>query len=666
MMTQFNLFNMNNKVSFNEFQKYIINVYLDIDNGKYNGNFLEEFQEKREVLLDFIKNKTKKKENQITKLDICPYSFIKYFRTKQQFETFIVLKSDSKEICSIINNFMNNKEWVINRVSYDYLFDNLFKIKFINSLDDFSDELFYMHFHYFLNDQESNNTNDVLNSLIKFYIYLLKNSCGNFTNISISILTYDNLITKLKSGFTVVSHNPYQNIPTSKKFLLRLDGSVTKNRVGVKNRILVVDSSFINNEKLAFCYIYYIWNDNSENIILKYSSIVYINSFIKILDENKSNEVVINISHILKFKSKIISDLKDSSKAVVLSKVKSFIKFLEAADLVKLDNNIYNFLKSVNTHSKGDKRKFSFDEINTIESCLYSKTLNTSLNMEFNLLYKLIYIAFKIQKSTPLRISTIFSLKTNCLEKISQRSYILRTPSKTKEVEVYNITEKTKLLIEEAIVLTSHIRKFAPNYLKESIFIYERKRYKSISMINSNTYHVILNSICTENNIDNLGQTGIRNLFNSTVSKHIIDNQLNENIIPQITKHSISTHFQNYDSYDIENFCENLYLVKIGEIELEGKVLFAKSLNSHHLEGNIGYCSSEKCLNNTLFDCFVCKYFETTISHESFFIDAINKIDFEIYNQSIKHEKEFLITKKSLLVKYYSKILELKENEKVI
>lgn len=185
-------------------------------------------------------------------------------------------------------------------------------------------------------------------------------------------------------------------------------------------------------------------------------------------------------------------------------------------------------------------------------------------------------------------------------------------------------------------------------------------------MINSNTYHVILNSICTENNIDNLGQTGIRNLFNSTVSKHIIDNQLNENIIPQITKHSISTHFQNYDSYDIENFCENLYLVKIGEIELEGKVLFVKSMNSHHLEGNIGYCSSEKCLNNTLFDCFVCKYFETTISHESFFIDAISKIDFEIYNQSIKHEKEFLITKKSLLVKYYSKILELKENEKVI
>ena len=66
MMTQFNLFNMNNKVSFNEFHKYIINVYLDIDNGKYNGNFLEEFQEKREVLLDFIKYKTKKKENQIT------------------------------------------------------------------------------------------------------------------------------------------------------------------------------------------------------------------------------------------------------------------------------------------------------------------------------------------------------------------------------------------------------------------------------------------------------------------------------------------------------------------------------------------------------------------------------------------------------------------------
>ena len=163
MMNQFNLFNMEIKVSFDEFQKHIINVYLDIDNDKYNGDYLYEFQEKRDVLLDFIRNRTKKKESQITKIDICPYSFIKYYRTKHQFETFIVLKSDSKEICSIINNFINNNEWVINRVSYDYLFDNLFKIKLINSLNDFSDDLFYIHFQYFLNDQESNHNNDVLN-----------------------------------------------------------------------------------------------------------------------------------------------------------------------------------------------------------------------------------------------------------------------------------------------------------------------------------------------------------------------------------------------------------------------------------------------------------------------------------------------------------------------
>jgi len=57
----------------------------------------------------------------------------------------------------------------------------------------------------------------------------------------------------------------------------------------------------------------------------------------------------------------------------------------------------------------------------------------------------------------------------------------------------------------------------------------------------------------------------------------------------------------------------------------------------------------------------MCRYFVTCPENIEYFENEIKTIDEQILEQDIPHEKEFLITKKSLYVKYLAECYKAKE-----
>lgn len=645
-----------------ELRKSIIKLIFEIDQNDYSV-FATSIRENYEIIVECLENPSLSKLEILKIGNINPKSFMRYYTTKHQFCNYLIINNITDDLYDLIFKFLNNREKILQRKSYIYLFENLFNIVKMSSSMEFSDKTFFIHYHFFNNDKNCNKDRDVVNSLINFYLYLLKGNIGTFEILSQSILTYDLLITKLNSGFRIVKHSYLLDIPKFDRFMFVVSNNTGKHRVGQLNRILSFDSTFIKNESLKNAYKFYIWLYENENIYLRYNTMSYIDKFIYLIDEIGNNIITVKIKHILEFKNNSIANLSDPSKAVALSKVKNFLKFIEQENFVNVEPTAYKLFQTTNTHSKSDKRMYSYIESEQIIQAI-EKFIQKSRDTDEQLLYKLYNIIIKVQRITPLRVSTILSLKLNCIEKISDNSYILKTPSKTKEIEEYNITKKVKELINEVIILTNKIRMNADDLIKDSLFIHRYKRYSKISVINPATYGTVINKFCKELNIKPIRQTGIRNLFNNQVSSYVINNYNNDSLISQLTKHSLNVHFKYYDSYDIREICEKLYLIKIGDLNLNGKVKLFKSEESNELSNSSGYCISNKCLDNSLFDCMLCKYFETTLDNEQFFTNAIDKIDQEIYYQEIVHEKEFLVTKKRILVAYYAKILELKiENE---
>ena len=57
----------------------------------------------------------------------------------------------------------------------------------------------------------------------------------------------------------------------------------------------------------------------------------------------------------------------------------------------------------------------------------------------------------------------------------------------------------------------------------------------------------------------------------------------------------------------------------------------------------------------------MCQHFVTTLDCMNYYKSEIDKIDDLIYEQKIKHEQEFLVSKKRLLVAYLEKLMELED-----
>jgi integrase len=541
-------------------------------------------------------------------------------------------------------------------------FEDAIYPKTVNGFEDLNDEVFFE-----LVKKISVNTTDVKaevgGRVVVFFQWLMtiipsELRKSNFPLVNSTLLTYIYVIKHIVNGSRVVKYSPYEEPKYYDKMLL-IPSSDDIHLQGDSYRVFPLDVSDISNAILKKWYIDFFWKSTSVILSGRAQTFSSIFRFLLKLDKNLSNdESEISITeadiaeYITLYKSSNVSDSKISFR---LQQLKKFLQFIETEYNYPVKQIFYRMMVFRNGKSRPNKDAYSKEEIKMIIAHLrISKPL--------------IACAILIISNSELRTASVMNLKTDCLVKtvskkgLEEYSVKVHTKTSENEVELININKYVKSYIEEALKLTEDIRKSATSYEKDFIFIFQPEGRTMPRRYKSGAFAIAINLACRKLDIKDKGTKGLRNNYMQAASNYLTKNNLSVALTRSITGHSINVHHSSYDQVNISEFFEQYYNLSIGNVYLIGTIKSNTALSEKAVVvGNCGFCSEEHCQLDGKLDCFMCKSFVTTLSCIPFYEKEIDKIERQIMQQTISHEKDFLLSKKKLLVGYLVKLYELRE-----
>lgn len=547
----------------------------------------------------------------------------------------------SNEIIEVFTGYLNSNK--LNQTNKTILNDNqkliysILKNRKIESRKDFND-LTYITDTKRLLDQNYNSFN-CINTL---YSYLLEKNYGVFELISDTILNFHGISKLVLDGYELYRFNPFSKIPNTDKWIIENDYKIYK-----------FDFSLLNNELKKEYLKSFIWN--YPNLSFKIKS-KRLNDFISVLNDLnlEKNKLKIETSDIIKIRKQFTENKESSSGFVLLNPIKSLIKYLDKKEYLIINQAQYDLFKVRHVNSKGNCIAYTEEEINKI---LKSLLKESEENEENKNLYLIMYYIVRLLESTSMRLETLLELNINSIYESKPGSYYVLASSKKVKFDKYNLTKKTKSYLDKVFEITNIYRN-NKNNINNYIFIYKSRNGNTIKRINRNKVQDVLLKVFEKYNIRNLGITGLRNRFMQDITKYVSDTGADTNLISTLSKHSYHVHYSHYYDENIENYALDLYGVNIGDLDLNGKVLKNTNLKSSSVVQNgCGNCSLENCSDFTVLDCLMCKHFITTPDNIPYFQNEIEIINNKIVNEEIAHEKEFLISKKRLLVKYLTECI---------
>ena len=449
----------------------------------------------------------------------------------------------------------------------------------------------------------------------------------------------------LLNGYQFVAHDVFQDLPTCNKWLL------------IENDSIYPFDFSIYNESKKIALKKYIWYTASPNISTKQSRQLYYKEFLSLIP-NEEFPLNIGPKIIMDFKEYYRKKHSDSSLAIAVNSIKGLVEYLENSNMLSINPFVKKMLTSTNTKAKPNTDSFKKEEIEQIFECIQSEINNEeNINLKYKL--KLCYAIIYYICHTSMRIETVLRLKLSDFHKESAGVYYYLAASKIKDNELYNVSSNIAKIHNSIVKESETIRANG----EDRLFIYKRLRSNSLSTISTTDIRKLLDKVCSTKSIDNKGISGFRNYFMQTVTKHVMDSGGEKALLESITKHSLRVNYNNYFENDMNDICLKMYGVYIGDIDLKGIVVSKKIEipKDRLVQNGCGYCNNVDCADKSKLDCLMCRYFITCPEHIEYFENEIKRIDEEIVNQDIPHEKEFLITKKSLYVKYLSECYKAKE-----
>lgn len=476
----------------------------------------------------------------------------------------------------------------------------------------------------------------------EFYIYLMKNKYGKFNVLNENIISHNTLYKLVLNDYKIVKYDNFQDIPFENKWILIY-----------KEKLYPFDfSCFTGLKQIAMKN--YIWSSADASIPTKYGRQKYYRDFLSLLEDTIPLKV--NPKNIMDFKN-LVKNERDSSLAVRVNSIKWLVTYFEKRGYLEINPFVKKMLSSTNVKSKPNTRGFTKDNINKI-----FKELNYMIESEQNqnkkIKLKLVYVVIYYLCHTGLRSESIMDLTLDSFHQ-EQGVYFYTVHSKSKEREIYNVSENVKKLHDYVIRETKEFRK----NVEVNLFIYPGIRNSVNRRITATDIREVLNAVCIRLNIEDLGIAGLRNYFMSETTKHVIDKGGDTAILEAVTKHSLNVHYNNYFENDMNQLCLQMYGVYIGDIELKG-IVTEKKIDypkRQVVQSGCGFCEKLSCEDKTKMDCLMCRHFITSPENIPFFENEIKKLDKQIYAEDLPHEKEFLINKKSLYVKYLNECYRIKE-----
>lgn len=207
--------------------------------------------------------------------------------------------------------------------------------------------------------------------------------------------------------------------------------------------------------------------------------------------------------------------------------------------------------------------------------------------------------------------------------------------------------------------------------MKDYIFICEGDN-SSICLIDAQSISNYLKKACKALGFNekytaiNLRVTHMTKAF-----EHVLRNGKSNIELSVLSKHKrIDTTKNHYIEMELEKMLEATYGIIIGDssklIDVDSKIVdeIPSNLVDSEVDDGCGNCSIKDCVMIsalTSLPCFLCDYFITTVGHLKFFVKAIENVDMLISYAKTMHDKEDLITTKTLYVLYLKAIYKRKE-----
>ena len=362
-------------------------------------------------------------------------------------------------------------------------------------------------------------------------------------------------------------------------------------------------------------------------------------------------------------------DVSETSQAHKLSQARKFINFLFITNKQEKNDVLIDVLFYKDQDSTAYKEHYSKEELIKLLSQLKADYENEP-NKFVKKRYHLDYYFTLILSLTEIRKSNLLNLEADCLVKTLSRKgadeykIVCQTKTSKGEYVEYNITRYVKNIIDEVYNITEEDREIATSNIKRYLFIAPRQHHKTVAKLSERNLDKHLIAACENAGIPYKPFAAIRNYYQNEVSQFIENNNLGDLQLQALSGHTKRIHEQHYVTHEIKELCQALYGVKIGDMQLKGNISpHTKIEKENTVRNGCGGCTSAKCDFNSNLDCLMCNKFITTLKCIPYFEKEITKIDRTISSIDIKHEQEFLVSKKKLLVAYLEKLYQLKEDK---
>lgn len=584
----------------------------------------------------------------------------------------------NKFIVSLLSDFYNSKN--LRNFTNNSLFE--FAISFVCSYKDIKNFKNILDFNYSVFEKQFEYYKDntkLLKLLIWFYQYLHEVSKheGIFKSkdpIDIVMLLRGDFIDLYKSGFKLVNFNPYENVPSLDKWLIKPNGFENASTRLTHNTYQKIDFTEVDNEIYRNSLKHFFWEDDT-NLVSRRGDVYRVKDFLNFLTIYKTNFMsnadkdidykTITTIDIFSYRSDIeTKGLKTSTKNGIYRLVRKFLNYCIDKKYLNVETGAFEFLQTHTGIVPTGGTAISDTELEQIERYLRECS-------EESLAKNLYYIIFHLAVETEFRISQILSLKKSDIkEGMKENQFYIHSTTKVsnKDKEFQHITAYAKQHLDIAINHTEKLRAEARDEDKDYIFLFKYRGSSEsiIRTITAITFTKHLKTACRKIGIKEYTASNLRDTHMTKALEYSFKKELTKLQTGILTNHkNMQTTTDNYYSPDIRAFAEATYGIIIGDVDIKGNILPEyndKFTKADTVDKECGFCEEDKCKIQSELGCPMCDGFVVTLDRIPYFEQRLKEFDNEISNESIVHERQHLLSRKRLYLAYLERLYNLREN----
>ena len=336
-----------------------------------------------------------------------------------------------------------------------------------------------------------------------------------------------------------------------------------------------------------------------------------------------------------------------------------FFLWCKEAGILNVEDTFFDQLIQYEEPSLSTAKSIPVEHLSKIAVALSEKSKTDYMAM-------LSYAIMHILLQTEFRISQICKLRVDCIQPTAKlNEYMIVSNGKTSHgaKDHYVITSLTYHVLMNTIEQTEKVRECCNiESHKDYIFLYQGNN-RSTKVFSYDQFSEELRKICKNLGIPCYTAASFRDTHMTQALEYAIRNNRSDIELSVLTRHKrIDTTKNHYVDFVLEKMLESTYGITIGDerintdVHVVDKIPDSIDNDAHTVEGGCGKCRRNICNMTGPLPCLTCHDFLTTEDYEPNFIKAIEAIDRQIQSAPTPHDKDDLVTIKTIYVAWLKEI----------